>query len=98
MTIPTTVALTVGHGLHGHRSVVGPITSTGRQFGTGMLDAYGSCFYVKPEMYRLASAPVTRAYMLPVGSINIFVDLTDATENFDDSAPHDPSLYSGGVR
>jgi hypothetical protein len=25
-------------------------------------------------------------YMLPVGSINIFIGLTDAIENFDDSA------------
>jgi hypothetical protein len=50
-----------------------------------MLVAYGSCFYVKPESYRAASTPITHAYILPVGSINIFVNITDAIENFDDS-------------
>jgi hypothetical protein len=84
--IPTKVAPTVGHGLYGHRYVTGPITSTGRQFTTGMLVAHVSCFYIKPGSYRAASAPITHAYMLPVDSINIFIGLTDAIENFDNSA------------
>jgi hypothetical protein len=85
VTIPTIVAPTVGHGLYGHRFAAGPITTAGRQFATGMLVTHDSCFYMKPGSYRPALAPITRAYMLPVGSINIFVGLTDAIENFDDS-------------
>jgi hypothetical protein len=51
-----------------------------------MLVAHDSYFYIKPGSYRSASVPVTHTFMLPVGSINIFVGLTDAVENFDDSA------------
>jgi hypothetical protein len=51
-----------------------------------MLVAHDSCFYIKPGSYWMASVPVTRAYMLPVGNITIFVGLTDAIKNFDDSA------------
>jgi hypothetical protein len=60
--------------------------SIGRQFATGMLVAHDSCFYIKPGNYQPAFAPVTCAYMLHVGSINIFIGLTDTIENFDDSA------------
>jgi hypothetical protein len=51
-----------------------------------MLVAHESFFYIKLSSYRPASAPITRAFMLPVGSINIFVGLTDAVGSFDDSA------------
>jgi hypothetical protein len=84
MAIPTTVAHNMGQGLYGRRSAAGLNSSTGRQFATGMLVAHVSCFYIKPGTYRL----VTRAFMLPVGSINIFVSLTDAIDNFNDSAHH----------
>jgi hypothetical protein len=73
MSIPTTVAPTVGDGLSGHRSTVGLISSTGQQFATGMLLAHnsGSYLFIKSGIYRPAIAPITRAFMLPVGSINI---------------------------
>jgi hypothetical protein len=51
-----------------------------------MLVAHESFFYIKPSSYRPASAPITRAFMLPVGSINIFLGLTDDVGSFDDSA------------
>jgi hypothetical protein len=51
-----------------------------------MLVDHDSCFYIKPGSYRSAPVSVTRAYMPHVGSINIFVGLTDTVENFDDFA------------
>jgi hypothetical protein len=51
-----------------------------------MLVAHNSCFCIKPGSYRPATALVTLAFMLRVGSINIFVGLTDIVNNFDDSA------------
>jgi hypothetical protein len=58
---------------------------TGRQFAIRMLVAHDFCFYIKPGSYRPASTPVTYAYMPPMGSINIFIGLTSAVQNFDDS-------------
>jgi hypothetical protein len=63
---------------------VGLNSSTGQQFATGMLVAHNSCFYIKPGSYRPATVLVTLAFMLRMGSINIFVGLTDAVDNFDD--------------
>jgi hypothetical protein len=53
-----------------------------------MLVAHNSCFYIKPGSYRLATVLITRTFMLPMGNINIFVGLTDAVDNFDDSMHH----------
>jgi hypothetical protein len=66
----------------------GLITSTGWQFATGTLLAHssGSYLYIKPGSNRPAAVPVTHALMLPVDSINIFVILTDAIDNFNDFA------------
>jgi hypothetical protein len=50
-----------------------------------MLVAHDSYFYIEPGSYWPATAPIARAFMLPVGGINIFVGLTDAIDNFDDS-------------
>jgi hypothetical protein len=58
---------------------------TSRQFATGVLVAHDSCFYIMLGSYRPTTATTTRAFMLPVISISIFVGLTDAVDHFDDS-------------
>jgi hypothetical protein len=86
VAIPTTVAPTMGHGFSGHRSAARLRSLTGWQFATGVLVTGNSYFYIMPGSYRLAAAAITHAFMLPVGSINIFVSLTYAVDHFDNSA------------
>jgi hypothetical protein len=51
-----------------------------------ILVAGDSYFYIMPGSYRLAASPTTQGFMFPVGSVNIFLGLTDAAHHFDDYA------------
>jgi hypothetical protein len=42
--------------------------------------ATGGFLHIQPSTYRLASAPVTHDVMVPIGTINIFVGFTGATD------------------
>jgi hypothetical protein len=45
--------------------------------------ATGSFYHIQPSSYVPASAPVTHAVMLPIGSINLYVGFTGASDPSD---------------
>jgi hypothetical protein len=62
---------------------VRPKSPIDRPFTIGVLVASDSYLHVLPGSYRPASALITRALMLPVGRINIFVGLNNTVDHFD---------------
>ena len=81
----STVAPTVGPGKPGYRSAAGPFSPTRRPFATGRLlaDSDG-LLHLQPDTYIPASAPITHAICLPIGSINVFVGFTGTVGVTDD--------------
>ena len=74
VAIPTIVAPTVGREATGLRSAARPYSLIGRPFATGPF------FYVQPSSFMLASMLVMHAVMLAIGRINLYVDLTAASD------------------
>jgi len=83
VVIPTTVAPTVGPGTSSLRSAARPYTPIARPIATGRMIATGSIYHILPSSYVPASAPVTHAVMLPIGSINLYVGFTGASHPAD---------------
>ncbi|KAK1694635.1 hypothetical protein QYE76_011332 [Lolium multiflorum] len=80
VVISTTVAPTVGHGTSSLRAAARPYSPIRRQVATGRMIATGGFFHIQPSSYRPASTPLARAWMVPVGTINLFVGLTGVSD------------------
>ncbi|KAK1648903.1 hypothetical protein QYE76_066708 [Lolium multiflorum] len=88
----TTVAPTVGHGTSSLRATARPYSPVRRSVASGRMIATGNFFHIQPSTYRPASSPLKHAWMVPIGSINLFVGLasvSDPAEPRPDRA-HDP--------
>ncbi|KAK1665954.1 hypothetical protein QYE76_054113 [Lolium multiflorum] len=92
VVISTTVAPTVGHGTSSLRAAARPYSPIRRQVATGRMIATGGFFHIQPSSYRPASTPLARAWMVPVGTINLFVGLTGVSDpgEIRPSQVHDP--------
>ncbi|KAK1652091.1 hypothetical protein QYE76_069896 [Lolium multiflorum] len=92
VVISTTVAPTVGHGTSSLRAAARPYSPIRRQVATGRMIATGGFFHIQPSSYRPASTPLARAWMVPVGTINLFVGLTRVSDPGETrpSLGHDP--------
>ncbi|KAK1602291.1 hypothetical protein QYE76_008140 [Lolium multiflorum] len=92
VVISTTVAPTVGHGTSSLRATARPYSPVRRPVASGRMIATGNFFHIQPSTYRPASSPLKHAWMVPIGSINLFVGLAGVS---DPSEPrpgrsHDP--------
>src|SRR4051812_35293888 len=74
VTIPTTVAPTVGPGRCSAARSNLPINET---VATGRMIAIGEMLQILPSSYVPAARPITHSMILPVGTISIFIGLTD---------------------
>ncbi|KAK1664652.1 hypothetical protein QYE76_052811 [Lolium multiflorum] len=90
VVISTTVAPTVGHGTSSLRAAARPYSPVRRQVATGRMIATGGFFHIQPSSYRPASTPLARAWMVPVGTINLFVGLTGVSDPKSPQQMHDP--------
>ena len=101
VAIPTTVAPTVGQGASSLRSAARPYSPIVRPFATGRMIATGSILHIQPSSYRPATAPITHAVMLPIGTINLYVGFTGSSDPADPlprSVPLDgPYAYDDGI-
>src|SRR3954462_12711762 len=75
--IPTTVAPTVGPGRPGRCSVARSNLPINESIATGHMIAIGEMLQILPSNYVSAARPVTHSMILPVGTISLFVGLTD---------------------
>src|SRR3954462_3819633 len=83
MVIPTTVAPTVGPGRCSAARSNLPINES---VATGHMIAISEMLQILPSSYVPAARPVTHSMILPVGTISLFVGLTDVIV-LEDSAP-----------
>src|SRR3954465_658827 len=83
VVIPPTVAPTVGPGRCSAARSNLPINET---VATGRMIATGEMLQILPSSYVPAARPVTHIMILPVGTISLFVGLTDVIVS-EDSAP-----------
>ncbi|KAK1643055.1 hypothetical protein QYE76_060860 [Lolium multiflorum] len=88
----TTVAPTVGHGTSSLRATARPYSPVRRPVASGRMIATGNFFHIQPSTYRPASSPLTHAWMVPIGSINLFVGLAGVSDPSEPrpSRSHDP--------
>ncbi|KAK1641801.1 hypothetical protein QYE76_059606 [Lolium multiflorum] len=88
----TTVAPTVGHGTSSLRATARPYSPVRRPVASGRMIATGNFFHIQPSTYRPASSPLKHAWMVPIGSINLFVGLAGASDPSEPrpSRSHDP--------
>src|SRR3954462_732809 len=77
VTIPMTVAPTVGPGRSGRCSAARSNLPINETVATGRMIAIGEMLQILPSSYVLAARPVTHSVILPVGTISLFVGLTD---------------------
>src|SRR3954467_6254496 len=77
MVIPTTVAPTVGPGRSGRCSAARSNLPINESIATGRMIAIGEMLQILPSSYIPAARPVTHSMILPVGTISLFVGLTD---------------------
>ena len=77
VTIPTTVAPTVGPGRSGRCSAARSNLPINETVATGRMIAIGEMLQILPSSYVPAARPVTHSVILPVGTISLFVGLTD---------------------
>src|SRR4051812_46852529 len=77
VTIPTTVAPTVGPGRSGRCSAARSNLPINETVATGRMIAIGEMLQILPSSYVPAARPVTHSMILPVGMISLFVGLTD---------------------
>ncbi|KAK1680758.1 hypothetical protein QYE76_041606 [Lolium multiflorum] len=88
----TTVAPTVGHGTSSLRATARPYSPVRRPVASGRMIATGNFFHIQPSTYRPASSPLKHAWMVPIGSINLFVGLAGVSDPSETrpSRSHDP--------
>ncbi|KAK1665967.1 hypothetical protein QYE76_054126 [Lolium multiflorum] len=88
----TTVAPTVGHGTSSLRATARPYSPVRRPVASGRMIATGNFFHIQPSTYRPASSPLKHAWMVPIGSINLFVGLAGVSDPSEPrpSRSHDP--------
>ncbi|KAK1610995.1 hypothetical protein QYE76_034668 [Lolium multiflorum] len=67
------VASTVGHGTSSLRATARPYSPVRRPVASGRMIATGNFFHIQPSTYRPASSPLKHAWMVPIGSINLFM-------------------------
>src|SRR4051812_19815586 len=77
VTIPTTVAPTVGPGRSGRCSAARSNLPINETIATGRMIVIGKMLQILPSSYVPAARPVTHSMILPVGTISLFVGLTD---------------------
>src|SRR3954470_12381769 len=77
VVIPTTVAPTVGPGRSGRCSAARSNLPINESVATGRMIAIGEMLQILPSIYVPAARPVTHSMILPVGTISLFVGLTD---------------------
>ncbi|KAK1614839.1 hypothetical protein QYE76_020356 [Lolium multiflorum] len=71
----TTVAPTVVHGTSGLRAAARPYSPVRRPVASCRMIATGSFFHIQPSTYHPAPSPLSHVWMVPVGTINLFVGL-----------------------
>ena len=76
----TIVAPTVGHGTSSLRATARPYSLVRRPVASGRMIATGNFFHIQPSTYRPASSPLKHAWMVPIGSINLFVGLAGVSD------------------
>ncbi|KAK1668472.1 hypothetical protein QYE76_056631 [Lolium multiflorum] len=76
----TTVAPTVVHGTSSLRATARPYSPVRRPVASGRMIATGNFFHIQPSTYRPASSPLKHAWMVPIGSINLFVGLAGVSD------------------
>ncbi|KAK1618264.1 hypothetical protein QYE76_023781 [Lolium multiflorum] len=88
----TTVAPTVGRGTSSLRATARPYSPVRRPVASGRMIATGNFFHIQPSTYRPASSPLKHAWMVPIGSINLFVGLAGVSDPSEPrpSRSHDP--------
>src|SRR3954471_3123041 len=77
VVIPTTVAPTVGPGRFGRCSAARSNLPINESVATGRMIEIGEMLQILPSSYVPAARPVTHNMILPVGTISLFVGLTD---------------------
>src|SRR3954466_13470996 len=77
VTIPTTVAPTVGPGRSGRCSAARSNLPINETVATGHMIEIGEMLQILPSSYVPAARPVTHSMILPVGTISLFIGLTD---------------------
>ena len=77
VTIPTTVAPTVGPSQSGRCSAARSNLPINETVATGRMIAIGEMLQILPSSYVPAARPVTHSMILPVGTFSLFVGLTD---------------------
>src|SRR4051812_37458715 len=77
VVIPTIVAPTVGPGWSGRCSAARSNLPINESIATGRMIAIGEMLQILPSSYVPAAQPVTHSMILPVGTISLFVGLTD---------------------
>ncbi|KAK1663288.1 hypothetical protein QYE76_051447 [Lolium multiflorum] len=80
VVISTTVAPTVGHGTSSLRAAARPYSPIRRPVASGRMIATGNFFHIQPSSYQPASSPLAHAWMVPVGTINLFVGLAGVSD------------------
>src|SRR3954453_16765393 len=83
VTIPTTVAPTVGPGRSGRCSAARSNLPINETVATGRMIAIGEMLQILPSSYVPAARPVTHNMILPIGTISLFVGLTDVITSED---------------
>src|SRR3954464_5303262 len=83
MVIPTTVAPTVGPGRSGRCSTARSNLPINESIATVRMIAIGEMLQILPRSYIPATRPVMHSVILPVGTISLFVGLTDVITSED---------------
>src|SRR3954468_10896154 len=96
VVIPTTVAPTVGPGRSGRCSATRSNLPINDLIATDRMIAISEMLQILPSSYVPAARPVTHSMILPVGTISLFVGLTDIIAS---EANHADELakYASGV-
>nr|XP_051197077.1 uncharacterized protein LOC127310437 [Lolium perenne] len=80
VVISTTVAPTVGHGTSGLRAAARPYSPIRRPIASDRMIATCNFFHIQLSSYQPASSPLAHAWMVPVGTVNLFVGLASISD------------------
>src|SRR4051812_46880096 len=94
VTIPTTVAPTVGPGRSGQCSAARSNLPINETIATGRMIAIGEILQILSSSYVPAARPITHSVIMPIGTISLFVGFTDVifsedSDRIRELPPHD---------
>src|SRR3954463_16759918 len=89
VTIPTTVAPTVGPGRSGWCSAARSNLPINKTVATGRMIAIGEMLQILSSSYVPAARPVTHSVIMPIGTISLFVGFTDIIVSEDSAHIHE---------